>query len=131
MQTRMYIVTGTAPGWVQACPGLPSSIRARLTGDVLGRGPVEQRAVGGFACPDLSICGPSAARSPRAGGRSVRPREAERGQPGVPPAENVKALVAQTKTASPASSARTWVTYSRITAIGRFGRPTEAQNPGP
>ena len=47
------------------------------------------------------------------------------------PPPTAPVTVSPAVTVWPASSARTWVTYSRITAIGRFGRPTEAQNPGP
>jgi hypothetical protein len=40
-------------------------------------------------------------------------------------------MIGPAVTCCPASSPRISVTYSRITAIGRSGRPTDAQNPGP
>jgi hypothetical protein len=81
-----------------------------------------------------SICGPSAARYTGAGGRSRTPSAAAVGQPGAPAGVSGPAgltMPCPAVTCCPASRVRIWVTYSRITAIGRLGRPTEAQKPGP
>ena len=59
------------------------------------------------------------------------PSEADRGHPGAPGSAPALVTIGPAVTCCPASSPRTSVTYSRITAIGRSGRPTEAQNPGP
>ncbi len=42
-----------------------------------------------------------------------------------------RAIIGPAVTSWPASSPRTWATYWRMIAIGRSGRPTDAQNFGP
>jgi hypothetical protein len=116
------MVSGIAPG-SRPARAAPSSTRVRLTAIRSGVAQLS-RTPSAVRPASRSICGPSAARYTGAGGRSGTPSDAERGQPGVPP--NSPAV-----TRWPASSPRTSVTYSRMTAIGRSGRPTDFQNPGP
>ena len=125
MQIRMYIVTGTEPG-LRPARAAPSSIRARLT--AMCSGVAQLSSTPSAASPaSLSICGPRAARYTEARRHVLYPERRRAGPAGRAPPTSVSLTV----TVSPASSARTCVTYARITAIGRFGRPTEAQNPGP
>ena len=129
MQTRMYMVIGTEPG-SRPARAAPSSIRSRLT--AMRSGVAQLSSAPSATSPaSRSICGPSAARYTGAGGRSGTPSEADRGHPGAPGLVPARATICPAVTCWPASSPRTSVTYSRITAIGRLGRPTDAQNPGP
>src|ERR1700728_1104808 len=123
MQTRMYMVIGTAPG-PRAARAAPASTSERLI--AIRSGVAQLSSTPSAVSPaSLSICGPSAARYTGADGKSPRPSVAELAQPGVPNAD--PALV----TAQPASRLRTSLTYCRITAMGRLGSPTDAQKPGP
>ena len=129
MQTRIYMVIGTAPG-SRPARAAPASIADRLT---MMRSGVAQfsSAPSAISPASRSICGPSAARYTGAGGRSASPSEADRGHPGAPGSAPALLTIGPAVTCWPASSPRTSVTYSRITAIGRSGSPTDAQNPGP
>ena len=128
MQTRMYMVIGTAPG-SRPARAAPASTCSRLTAMRSGVAQLSS-APSAISPASRSICGPSAARYTGAGGRPSTPSEADRGHPGAP-GPPALARIGPAVTGWPASSPRTSVTYSRITAIGRSGRPTEAQNPGP
>ena len=129
MHTRMYMVIGTEPG-SRPARAAPASICSRLS--AMRSGVAQLSSAPSATCPaSRSICGPSAARYTGAGGRSASPNEADCGHPGAPGAESALAMIGPAVTCWPASSPRTSVTYSRITAIGRSGRPTDAQNPGP
>ena len=129
MQTRMYMVIGTEPG-PRPARAAPSSIRARLI--VMRSGVAQFSSTPSAHSPaSRSICGPSAARYTGAGTGSGSPSEADWGQPGAPEPAPSRAMISPAVTDWPASRPRTAVTYSRMTAIGRSGRPTDAQNPGP
>jgi hypothetical protein len=134
MQTRMYMVIGTEPG-SRPARAAPSSISARLTAMRSGEAQLSS-APSDTSPASLSICGPSAASWTGAGGRSVTPSDADCGHPGAPecvpdPEMTGPEMTGPAVTCWPSSRPRTAVTYSRITAIGRSGRPTDAQNPGP
>src|ERR1700683_419675 len=82
MQTRMYMVIGTAPG-SRPARAAPSSIRSRLT--AIRSGVAQLSSTPSAVSPaSRSICGPSAARYTGAGGRLSSPSEADRGQAGAP-----------------------------------------------
>jgi len=123
------MVIGTDPG-ARPARAAPSSIRARLTAMRSGAAQLSS-APSAVSPASLSICGPSAARYTGAGGRSATPSDAARGQPGAARLTPSPWPIRPAVTCSPASSPQTSVTYSRITAIGRSGRPTDSQNPRP